>query len=108
VALPEVGYRFAVTRLVSIEGGDAMKRSLSEVIATFLSTLLDSDERLTIAQQRLLLHGLLDSGMFSEPVISCLQTAAELAGNEDHLLPDRLRRYRRWYENASREGGNDQ
>jgi hypothetical protein len=68
-----------------------------------LGTLLERDAELTVPQQRAILAGLAHSGKFDEPVVSCLLTAAEVAGDIDEILPAKLRKYLRWRAAAQRK-----
>jgi len=76
---------------------------LSRVVTSFLGGLLQSPEKLTLEQQRVLLAGLAYSGHFTDPVRSLLLTAAEVAGDTDEILVEMLHDHREWLRAAQKE-----
>ena len=76
---------------------------LCRVVTSFLWGLLQSPEKLTLEQQRVLLAGLANSGHFEDLVRSLLLTAAEVAGDIDELLMEKLHDHLQWLRAAQKE-----
>jgi hypothetical protein len=75
----------------------------SRMLAKFLGTLLASKGTLTLPEQKILLAALAHAGLFEEPVRTLLQVAAVVAGDEDEVLTEKLRKHLRRREAACRE-----
>ena len=76
---------------------------LSRVVTSFLRGLLQSPEKLTLEQQRVVLAGLAHSDHFTDPVRSLLFTAAEVAGDIDEILVEKLHDHLQWRRAAQKE-----
>jgi hypothetical protein len=75
----------------------------SRTPAKLLSTLLASKGAPPLPEQKILLAALAHSGLFEEPVRTLLLVAAEVAGDIDEVLTEKLRKHLRWREAARRE-----
>src|SRR5262249_39166051 len=67
--------------------------------------LLRSDEALPVPVQRVFFAALAGTGKFQEPVTTCLQVMAEVAGDYDEVLVQELRAHRERRRDAQRAAG---
>ena len=77
--------------------------NLTRVLTALFEALLHNREKLTLEKQRLVLAMLAYSDVFPDPVKSLLSTAAEVAGDTDDILVEKLHDHRQWRRAAQKE-----